>query len=72
MALEGVGKQISYGRYPDISVADACEWHASARKLLASGIDPMADRKVEKTAKRGTRGPSFRELATKWYEHWKV
>ena len=69
--FQGVGKQMSYGRYPDITLADARERHSSARRMLASGIDPMAQRKAEKTAHRDTNGLSFREVAAKWHEHWK-
>jgi integrase len=69
--FQGVGKQMSYGRYPDITLADARERHASARKLLASGIDPMVQRKIEKTANRDTNELLFREVAAKWHEHWK-
>jgi hypothetical protein len=36
--FQGVGKQMSYGQYPDITLAEARERHASARRLLASGI----------------------------------
>jgi integrase len=39
--------------------------------MLASGIDPMAQRKAERTANRETNGLSFREVAAKWHEHWK-
>ncbi len=69
--FQGVGKQMSFGRYPDITLADARERHASARRLLASGIDPMMQRKTEKTANRDTNGLLFREVAAKWHEHWK-
>src|ERR1700733_11258270 len=69
--FQGVGKQMSYGRYPDITLADARERHSSARRMLASGIDPMAERKAERTANRETNGLSLREVAAKWHEHWK-
>ncbi len=62
---------MSYGRYPDVTLADVRERHASARRLLASGIDPMAQRKAEKTADRDSNGLTFREVAAKWHEHWK-
>src|SRR6266700_2130280 len=42
-------KLMSFGRYPDVPLALARERHGAARKLLATGIDPMAQRKVEKT-----------------------
>ena len=40
---------MSLGKYPDVSLAQARERHDEARKLLATGIDPMAKRKEEKT-----------------------
>jgi hypothetical protein len=40
-----VKKLMSIGKYPDVSLALARERHAEARKLLATGIDPMAQRK---------------------------
>lgn len=69
--FEGKQKLMALGSYPEVSLADARERHASARRLLASGIDPMAQRKAEKTANRDTNEPSFREVAVKWHEHWK-
>ena len=47
---EGKEKLMSFGKYPDVPLALARERHAEARKLLAMGIDPMAQRKAEKTA----------------------
>ncbi|MDR3723381.1 MAG: Arm DNA-binding domain-containing protein [Terracidiphilus sp.] len=41
-------KQMAFGKYPDVSLAQARELHAAARRLLASGVDPMAQRKAEK------------------------
>jgi hypothetical protein len=51
---EGKEKLMSFGRYPDVSLAVARERLAEARRLLASGTDPMAQRKAERprSAKR--------------------
>jgi integrase len=68
--FEGKQKLMALGRYPDVTLADARELHASARRLLASGIDPMAQRKSDKAANGDTNEPSFREVAAKWHEHW--
>jgi hypothetical protein len=35
--FNGAQKQMSYGQYPDVPLADARERHAEARKLLAAG-----------------------------------
>jgi hypothetical protein len=47
---ENKEKLMSFGRYPDVALAIARERHGNARRLLASGVDPMAQRKAEKTA----------------------
>ena len=46
--FDGREKLMAFGKYPEVSLAQARERHAEARKLLASGIDPMAERKAEK------------------------
>jgi hypothetical protein len=61
---------MSFGRYPDVSLAIAREHHGDARKLLASGVDPMAQRKAEKTADRVASEGSFASIAAQWLEHW--
>src|SRR5579862_8284416 len=70
--FDGVQKQVSYGQYPDVSLADARERHAEARKLLANGVDPMAKRKAEKTEQRASEANSFRTVAQLWFAHWRV
>jgi integrase len=63
---EGKAKLMTFGKYPDISLAQARERHAEARKLLATAIDPMAQRKAKKTAVEN----SFQNIAMLWQEHW--
>jgi integrase len=76
---EGKEKVICYGQYPDVPLALARERHAEARKLLATGVDPMAQRKATKdalkaaeTAGKATAGDSFQSIAALWLEHWRV
>ena len=66
----GKEKLMSFGRYPDVPLALARERHLEARKLLATGVDPMAQRKVEKTAQMATSTNSFQSVAALWMEHW--
>src|ERR1700730_6284997 len=61
-------KLMSFGRYPDVSLATARERQSDARKLLASVIDPMAERKVEKIAEQVACESSFANVAGKWME----
>jgi integrase len=63
-------KLMTFGKYPDILLATARERHAEARKLLATGIDPMAQRKAEKTAERVASENSFASIAAQWLDHW--
>ena len=64
---EGKEKLMSFGSYPDVSLSLARERHAEARKLLATGIDPMAQRKAEKSAAEN----SFQSVSLCWLEHWR-
>src|ERR1035438_5650250 len=68
--FEGKEKLMSLGKYPDVSLALARARHAEARKLLATGIDPMAQRKAEKTAEKAAVENSFQSVAAQWLEHW--
>jgi Fe2+ transport system protein FeoA len=56
---ENEQKLMSFGGYPDVSLALARERHGEARKLRAMGIDPMAQRKIEKTAQMALSLNSF-------------
>ncbi len=60
-------KLMSFGKYPDVPLSLARERHAEARKLLASGVDPMAQRKAEKSAAEN----SFQSVSLRWLEHWR-
>jgi integrase len=63
-------KLMSLGKYPDVPLALARERHAEARKLLATGVDPMAQRKAAKTAEKTAVENSFQSITTRWLEHW--
>jgi integrase len=47
----GTEKLLAIGAYPDVSLSRAREKRDEARRLLADGIDPGAQRKAEKLAK---------------------
>lgn len=70
--FEGKEKLMSFGKYPDVPLALARERHGQARKLLATGIDPMAERKAVKTAEKSSTENSFQSISNKWLEHWQV
>ena len=67
---EGRAKLMTFGKYPDVPLSLARERHAEARKLLANGLDPMAQRKAIKTAEKAAIENSFQSIASLWMEHW--
>jgi hypothetical protein len=69
---EGKEKLMAFGKYPEVPLALARERHAEARKLLAIGLDPMAQRKAAKTAEKAAAENSFRTIAGLWFEHWRA
>ena len=49
-SFQGKEKLISLGLYPTVSLKEARERAATARKDIANGIDPSEKRKLEKAA----------------------
>jgi hypothetical protein len=68
--FEGAEKLMALGRYPEISLAEARERRDAARRRLANGIDPMAERKAEKTAVMVATEYTFEKIAKQWLAHW--
>jgi hypothetical protein len=57
---------LSLGTYPEVSLADARNRHAEARRQLAAGIDPGEHRKAEKVAGVERAANSFEVVAREW------
>ena len=62
---------MALGRYPEVALADARERRDAARKRIANGIDPMAERIAEKTAVKEATEHTFEKIAELWLGHWK-
>jgi Arm DNA-binding domain len=69
--FEGQEKKMSFGQYPEVTLAEVRAFHAEARRLLATAVDPMELRKAKKNAIRDSNELPFRVIAVKWHEHWK-
>lgn len=77
--FDGKEKMMALGEYPLVTLKDARERHFEARKTLAAGTDPMAERKAESEAKqraaeaqeREAEG-SFEKIARKWWAWWAI
>jgi integrase len=62
--MAGVEKLLALGVYPDVPLKRAREKRDEARKLIADGIDPNAQRKAERSAQAQT----FEAVAAEWLE----
>ena len=65
--FEGKQKTIAFGKYPDVSLAQARERRDSARKLLAEGIDPGSAKKSAKNNRNDELSNSFEAIAREWH-----
>ncbi|MFA6904165.1 MAG: integrase arm-type DNA-binding domain-containing protein [Gallionellaceae bacterium] len=66
--FEGKEKRLSLGVYPDVGLKDAREKHTEARKLLAAGVDPSANKKAAKAAQGVRAANSFETVAREWFD----
>lgn len=62
----GKEKKLSFGTYPDVSLADARAKRDEARKTLANGSDPGEVKKAEQLAKKLAVDNTFESIATEW------
>lgn len=66
--FDGRRKTLSMGTYPDTGLKDARDKRDEARKQLASGVDPGAQRKAVKAAGVDREANSFEVVAREWLE----
>jgi integrase len=63
----GKENRMSLGVYPDVGLKEARDRRDEARKLLANGIDPGFERKVQKAARVERAANSFEAVAREWF-----
>lgn len=61
-------KLISFGAYPEVSLADARAARDEARKAIAAGEDPSELRKAAKSGKQDDALNSFEVVAREWWQ----
>ena len=66
--FDGKASMLSLGEYPAVSLAEARELRAAARKRLDAGENPVAVRRTEKHAKLTSARNTFESLAIEWIE----
>lgn len=65
--FDGKEKLLSLGVYPDVSLKDARERRDKARKLVANGVNPSENRKIQKSARADLIANSFEVVAREWF-----
>jgi len=65
--ITGKRNTLSFGTYPDTSLADARAKRDEARKLLADGVDPGEHRKAKELAGAERAANSFEVVAREWF-----
>ena len=64
--IDGKEKLLSFGTYPDVSLAGAREKREQARKLIAAGGDPSELRKANKAGRSDNAANSFEVITRIW------
>lgn len=63
---DGKQKTMAFGVYPDVSLADARDLRDRARKLLAKGIDPGVQARLDKISASIAASNTFGAVADEW------
>jgi integrase len=69
--FEGKARLMALGKYPAVTLVAAREKHLAARQLVASGVDPMAQKKAVKIAKKVAEESAFANVYKLWLAHWR-
>jgi integrase len=64
----GKNNRLTFGKYPEVSLAEARDKRLAARKQLAQGIDPGRTKREEKQAKEKAALNTFEAVARAWLE----
>lgn len=59
---------VTFGKYPEVSLANARKKHLDARTALANGGDPARERKIEKLERQNRLNNTFDDVATAWFD----
>jgi integrase len=65
---DGKQKVLSFGVFPNVSLADARELRDRARKLLAKGMDPSVQARLDKIAASIASANTFAAVADEWID----
>jgi uncharacterized SAM-binding protein YcdF (DUF218 family) len=62
----GRQKTLSLGQWPDLGLADARTKREEARRLLATGVDPSHQQKIDAAKAKMEENNTFKAVALEW------
>jgi hypothetical protein len=65
--FEGTERLLAFGKYPEISLANARKQRTAARESINSGIDPSQAKRIEKTKTATANANTFEAVARAWH-----
>ena len=68
--IDGKEQKLSFGAYPDVSLADARAKRDEARKQLANNINPTSAKKEALAQSKLDKSNTFEYWAKRWLLHW--
>jgi integrase len=63
----GAQRLLAFGKYPDVSLADARKARMAARDKINAGIDPAQAKRIEKKNKATANANTFEAVAREWH-----
>ena len=66
--LRGKQRTITFGRWPELLLGEARERLLEARRLIANGVDPVEQAKLEKIAESIAATNTFEAIAAEWLD----
>lgn len=63
----GKTNRLTFGRYPEVTLAEARDRRLAARRLLDQGIDPSHDKKERQREQNEANANTFEKLAREWH-----
>ncbi|MBB3214193.1 hypothetical protein FHW67_003505 [Herbaspirillum sp. Sphag1AN] len=65
--LADTRRTLAFGKYPEVSLAEARDKRMAARKLLTQKIDPSQDKKNRERARNEANSNTFEAIAREWH-----
>lgn len=70
--FDGKQKELSAGTYPDVTLKAASIKRDDIRRMVADGLDPLYERKIDKLSKRSNSENSFESVTREWHQKLKA